>query len=53
MPMADLGHRQEFAERGFVVLPRVVPPGVLAAAARAADQLVGRDPPGVSIGPAQ
>lgn len=37
---------EEFAERGFLLLPRVIPPDVVAAAARAIDELIEREPPG-------
>jgi hypothetical protein len=35
----------EFAERGFVLIPQVVPRGVLADAARRIDEVVAADPP--------
>lgn len=35
----------EFAERGFIVVPQVVPPDVLATAARRIDAVVAADPP--------
>jgi Phytanoyl-CoA dioxygenase (PhyH) len=40
------GQLEEFAERGFLLLPRVVPPEVVAAAARVIDELIEREPPG-------
>ena len=40
------GQVEEFAERGFLVLPGVVPREVVQAAARAIDQLIEREPPG-------
>ena len=39
----------EFAERGFLVLPRVVPPDVVDAASAAIDELIKRDPPGPEV----
>ena len=36
---------REFAERGFLLIPRVVPPDVLASAGRRIDQIVAADPP--------
>jgi hypothetical protein len=41
--------RDEFTERGFLVLPRAVPPDVVAAAAQAIDELVKHDPPGPQV----
>jgi hypothetical protein len=43
------GQIGEFAERGFLVLPRVVPPDVAAAASRAIDELIEREPPGPGV----
>ena len=43
------GQVEEFAERGFVVLPGVVPREVVAAAARAIDELIEREPPGDDV----
>jgi len=43
------GQIEEFAERGFLLLPRVVPPEVAAAAARAIDELIEREPPGPDV----
>jgi Phytanoyl-CoA dioxygenase (PhyH) len=40
---------EEFAERGFLVLPRVVPAEVVSAASLAIDELVGREPPGADV----
>ena len=41
---------EEFAERGFLLLPRVVPPdAVAAAAARAIDELIEREPPTAAV----
>ena len=40
---------EEFAERGFLVLPGVVPRAVVDAAARAIDELVEREPPGTDV----
>ena len=44
--MLDRGQLDEFAERGFLVLPRAVPADVVAAAAKAIDEL---DPPGPQV----
>ena len=44
--MLDRGQLDEFTERGFLVLPRVVPPDVLADASQAVDELIECDPPG-------
>ena len=35
----------EFAERGFVLVPQVVPGGMLARAAQRIDEVVAADPP--------
>lgn len=43
------GQVEEFAERGFVVLPGVVPREVVQAAARAIDHLIEREPPGAEV----
>jgi hypothetical protein len=43
------GQVEEFAERGFLVLPRVVPDGAVAAAERAIDELIEREPPGADV----
>jgi hypothetical protein len=43
------GQVEEFAGRGFLVVPRVVPPEVMAAAARAIDELIEREPPGAGV----
>jgi ectoine hydroxylase-related dioxygenase (phytanoyl-CoA dioxygenase family) len=40
---------EEFAERGFVVLPQVVPPDLLTAASHAIDAMVEREPPGPAV----
>ncbi len=45
----DQGQVAEFATRGFVLLPRVVPMDVVAAAAQAIDELIEREPPGADI----
>jgi len=47
--MLSRGQVEEFAERGFLVLPGVVPREAVAAAARAIDQLVEREPPGDDV----
>lgn len=39
------GQINDFAERGFVVIPRVVPEGVLARANRRIDEITAADPP--------
>jgi hypothetical protein len=43
------GRVEEFAARGFLVLPRVVPEDAVAAAARAIDELIEREPPGADV----
>ena len=43
------GQVEEFAERGFLVLPGVVPRELVQAAARALDQLIEREPPGDDV----
>jgi hypothetical protein len=43
MAMLDPGQLDEFAERGFLMLPRAVPPDVVTAAAAAIDELIGRN----------
>ena len=43
------GQLEEFAERGFLLLPQVVPRYVVAAAGRAIDGLVEREPPGADV----
>ena len=45
----DEGQLEEFAERGFLVLPQVVPAEAVAAAARAIDGLIEHDPPGPQV----
>jgi len=45
----DKGQLEEFAERGFLVLPQVVPAEAVAAAARAIDGLIEHDPPGPQV----
>jgi phytanoyl-CoA dioxygenase PhyH len=47
--MLNRGQLDEFAGRGFLVLPRAVPPGVVAAAAEAIDELIKLDPPGPQV----
>ncbi len=47
--MLDRGQVAEFAERGFLLLPQVVPPDVLAAASAAIDDLIERNPPGPDV----
>jgi hypothetical protein len=47
--MLDRGQLAEFAARGFLVLPGVVPPDVVEAASRAIDELAGRNPPGPQV----
>ncbi len=49
MAMLDPGQLDEFAERGFLMLPRAVPPDVVTAAAAAIDELIERDPPGPQV----
>jgi hypothetical protein len=43
--MLDREQLQAFAERGFVVVPQVVPQELLAQASRTIDELLSRDPP--------
>jgi Phytanoyl-CoA dioxygenase (PhyH) len=43
------GQVEEFAERGFLMLPGVVPREVVEAAARTIDQLIEREPPGADV----
>jgi len=43
------GQLEEFAQRGFLVLPGVVPRAVVDAAARAIDELIDREPPGPDV----
>jgi hypothetical protein len=43
------GQVEEFAERGFLVLPAVVAPDVVAAAGRVIDDLVDGEPPGDEV----
>lgn len=47
--MLDRVQVAEFAERGFLVLPQVVPPEVVSAAWRAIDEIIRRDPPGPQV----
>jgi hypothetical protein len=47
--MLDRGQVDEFAERGFLVLPQAVPPDVVATAAEAIDELIEHDPPGADV----
>jgi len=49
MCMLARGQLDEFAERGFLVLPQVVPAEMVAPASRGIDQLVERDPPGPQV----
>ena len=44
--MLNRGQLEEFAQRGFLVLPGVVPQALVDAAARAIDELIDREPPG-------
>jgi hypothetical protein len=46
-----LDHEQlrEFAERGFIVIPHIVPPDLVAAGSRAIDRLMARLPPGPDV----
>jgi len=43
------GQLEEFAQRGFLMLPGVVPRAVVDAAARAIDELIDREPPGPDV----
>jgi len=45
----DEGQLEEFAERGFLVLPQAVPAEVVAAASRAIDELIENAPPGPQV----
>lgn len=47
--MLERGQVEEFAARGFLVLRQVVPAEVVAAAGRAIDRLVEREPPGADV----
>jgi len=47
--MVSRGQVEEFAERGFLVLPGVVPPDAMDAAGRAIDALIEREPPGGEV----
>jgi ectoine hydroxylase-related dioxygenase (phytanoyl-CoA dioxygenase family) len=47
--MLDEGQRAEFGERGFLLLPRVVTAGVVAAASGVIDGLIERDPPAPQV----
>ena len=49
MRMLARGQLDEFAERGFLVLPQVVPAEVMAAASAAIDELIEHDPPGPEV----
>jgi hypothetical protein len=45
----DEGQLDEFAERGFLVLPQAVPTEVVVAASAAIDELIEHDPPGPQV----
>ena len=45
----DREQLQEFAERGFVVIPQAVPRDLVARAATTIDALIERDPPGAEV----
>jgi hypothetical protein len=47
--MLSRGQLEEFAERGFLLLPQVVPCDAVVAASRAIDGLIERDPPGAEV----
>ena len=47
--MLNRGQLEEFAQRGFLMLPGVVPRAVVDAAARAIDELIDREPPGPDV----
>ncbi|MFD9889074.1 phytanoyl-CoA dioxygenase family protein [Amycolatopsis sp. NPDC059027] len=47
--MLDQRRLDEFAERGFVVIPQAVPENAVAEAARSIDELVAADPPGGQV----
>jgi hypothetical protein len=43
------GQLKQFAERGFLLLPQVIPPDVTVAASTAIDELIKHDPPGPDV----
>jgi hypothetical protein len=45
----DRERLREFADRGFLLIPGVVPPEMVAAATRAIDELIEHDPPGADV----
>lgn len=47
--MLSRGQVEEFARRGFLVLPRVVPADAVSAAAQVIDELTRRQPPGTGV----
>ena len=47
--MLSPGQVEEFAERGFLVLPGAVPKDVVAAASYSIDELIEREPPGADV----
>ncbi|HEY4456649.1 MAG TPA: phytanoyl-CoA dioxygenase family protein [Pseudonocardiaceae bacterium] len=47
--MLDQGQIQEFAERGYAVIPQVVPPDLLATASRTIDRIIEKKPPGEAV----
>ena len=47
--MLDRGQLDEFAERGFLMPPRAVPPDAVAAPAESINELIERDPSGPQV----
>ncbi|HEY4023122.1 MAG TPA: phytanoyl-CoA dioxygenase family protein [Pseudonocardiaceae bacterium] len=47
--MLDEGQVREFAERGYVVIPQVIPADLLAAASRTIDRIIEKKPPGAEV----
>ena len=47
--MLNSGQLKQFAERGFLLLPQVIPPDVTVAASTAIDELIKHDPPGPDV----
>jgi hypothetical protein len=43
------GQVEEFGERGFLLIPQAVPPGLVADASRVIDELIKREPPGADV----
>ncbi|MGW3656156.1 hypothetical protein ACWD6R_10790 [Streptomyces sp. NPDC005151] len=47
--LLDQGQLAEFAERGFLVVPRAVPPDLVATASQVIDELIDGEPPGPEV----